>query len=498
MNSISNSGLINLGLNPSLNPSLNSLNPGLSYGINPKAPSRIKIVGLARSRPYTLAPYMGGKSFHEDKGTFPPGKKGHTKNKHRTPPELILHKNEIIVHLDTIDTTLVKEYAKTIFNNYTIKEKNGKVYSCTSISEKEGETITIYKYHNTGLVKIHMYTHKTDRLIKYRKLLEALGVTAEQVYRSYFEVYIRYHEIYETRVDITQEALLYQYGKRRKTESHMHREKKILYMDRVVEIEYMGYKCTIKTYRARNYSKLREKDPEYHPKLELSCEKKNTPLSEISIETITKLSTLLHTYITTLGLKPIYSEYDKQQEKIKVYGIDHDFAKKLKGVKKRIKAIHLLEQDYHDIRLAIAKLLVDYKMKQKDIARLLQYYSYRHIKRIVRELIDMGIIKRVGRGKYEWANRKAELPKTKLTRHTHVRSIQELADKIREIKTQHKLISVEYNGNIVINYETEHERVRLITNVISNSNYTEIIDPITRKRRIINTPRHKLTQLLNS
>jgi len=491
MNSIDNSGLINLGFNPSVN----SQSPD---GINP-ALSRINNVRLSGNDPYTLAPYMGGKSFHRDQGTFPPRKKGHTKNKHRSPPELILHRNEIIAHLDTIDTTLVKEYAKTIFNNYTIKEKNdGSIYSCISISEKEGETITIYKYHNTGLVKIHMYTHKKDRLIKYRKLLEALGVTPEQAYRTHYEVYARYPEIYETRVDITQEALLYQYGKIRKTESHMHRGKKILYMDRVVEIEYMGYICTIKTYRARNYSKLREKDPEYHPKLELSCEKKNTPLSEISIETITKLSTLLHTYITTLGLKPIYSEYDKQQEKIKVYGIDHDFAKKLKGVKKRIKAIHLLEQDYHDIRLAIAKLLVDYKMKQKDIARLLQYYSYRHIKRIVRELIDMGIIKRVGRGKYEWANRKAELPKTKLTRHTHVRSIQELADKIREIKTQHKLISVEYNGNIVINYETEHERVRLITNVISNSNYTEIIDPITRKRRIINTPRHKLTQLLNS
>jgi len=473
MININNSNLINLGFNPSVNSSLShgitpASYPGLPSGISPHP---------------TLHPsaiYGVGETLREDRA-LPTWKKGNS---------LILHKLEIVAHLDTIDIDLIEKSTRSLYEKVERKETTGKIYTCIVYKEQEGESISIYKY-NTGKVKVHFITHKTTRLLKYKNILKYIGV--EKVHKFYAEVYVRYHEKDERKVEEILEALLRQYGKRRRKEEHMKSGKKLLYLDRVMDIEYRGLKCSIKSYRHKHYSRYPRDNPEYHPKLELTIVKENVTLSEITLETIKTGAVLLYTIVETLKLRLIYGEYERQQETIEIYGIDPEISRVLRGVKKRVKAIYILEREYHDIRLAVAELLVEKKLKAAHIARLLGY-SERWIKKIVEELVESEVISRVSKGKYTWANKTAKLEKPLTIRHHYVRSLQELADKIREIKTQHKLISVEYNGNIVINYETETERVRLITNTIANHDYAEIINPITRKRHIIDISRHNLAK----
>jgi len=277
----------------------------------------------------------------------------------------------------------------------------------------------------------------------------------------------------------------------------MHGDRKINYLDRVVGIEYRGLKCSIKSYRHRHYSRYSRENPEYHPKLELTIVKEHAKLSEITLETIHTGAILLNTIIETLKLKLLHSEYDTQQESIRVLGVDREVSRIIKGVKKRVKAIYILEREYHDIRLAIAELLVEKKMRIVNIAKLLDY-SERWIKKIVEELVQSGVIKRIGKGKYTRTKLKVELPKTQITRHIHVKTIQELTELIKTIGEQHKLIDIFTHGNIVITYETEHEKIRLITNIVSYNNHAEIIDPITHKRQLARVKRSQLLQLLNS
>jgi len=454
--------LINLGLTHS--PNSNRINPALS---------RIQNSGISPHPSLQPSAIYGvGETLWEDR-ELPTWKKGNS---------LILHKLEIVAHLDTIDIDLIEKSTRSLYEKVERKETTGKIYTCIVYKEQEGESISIYKY-NTGKVKVHFITHKTTRLLEYKNILKYLGV--EKVYKFYAEVYVRYHEKDERKVEEILEALLRQYGKRRKTESHMYRGKKINYLDRVMDIEYRGLKCSIKSYRHKHYSKYHRDNPEYHPKLELTIVKENATLSEITLETIKTGALLLYTIVETLKLKLIYGEYERQQETIKIYGIDPEISRVLRGVKKRVKAIYILEREYHDIRLAVAELLVVKKMRIVDIARLLGY-SERWIKKIVEELVDTCVIKRIGKGKYTWANRKAQLEKPMIIRHHHVKTIQELQELINTIQRNHKLINIEHNGNIVINYETEHEKIRLITNVIQYTTHTEIIDPITKRRIIYN------------
>jgi hypothetical protein len=330
--------------------------------------------------------------------------------------------------------------------------------------------------------------------MEFKRLLEFMKI--EKVYKFYFELYVRYHEKDERRVEQALEALLRQYGKRQKIENHMKSGKKIAYMNRVMDIEYRTYNVSIKTYRHKHYSRYSPEHPEYHPKLELSAYKENAELTSISIETIKTIAILLNTLIKTLRLKALYSEYDLQQETVEVHGVDTEIARILKGVKKRVKAIQILGKEHHDIRIAIAELLVEKKLKPAQIARLLEYKTRSVVYRIINELIESGVIKRVGRGKYEWANRKAQLEKIEVVRHIHVRTLQELVIKVKELKQQYKEVRIETPGNIVINYETEHEKIRLITNVIISKD-VELIDPVTRRRIHYNISPHELIILMS-
>ena len=470
--------------NPNLKTQTN--NPSDSNGISPEALSRINMVRLSGNDPYTLAPYMGVELHNSKNVSISNEKMSQKRDKYRkplSPWSLVIHRMEIIAHLETIDLSIIEQYAKTIFTETKITEKSGKIYNVIVYKEQEGETIAIYKYNNTGKTKIHMITHKTTRLEQYKKILDNIGVN--RVHKFTAEVYVRYHEKDERKVEEILEALLRQYGKRRRKEEHMKSGKKLLYLDRVMDIEYRGLKCSIKSYRHRHYSRYSQENPEYHPKLELSLTIENAELTKISIETIKTAALLLNTLIKTLKLKPLYSEYDTQQETIQVLGIDHEIARILRGVKKRVKAIQILGKEYHDIRTAIAELLVEKKLRPVQIARLLDYKTRAVIYRIIEELIESGVIRRVKRGKYEWANKKAPLEKPEIIRHYYVKTIQELQELINTIQRNHKLINIEHNGNIVINYETEHEKIRLITNVIQYTTHTEIIDPITKKRTII-------------
>jgi hypothetical protein len=200
-----------------------------------------------------------------------------------------------------------------------------------------------------------------------------------------------------------------------------------------MDIEYKTYNVSIKTYRHRHYSRYSQHNPEYHPKLELSAYKENAELTTISIETIKTIAILLNTIVHTLRLTLIYGEYEKQQEHIVVYGVDTEFKRIITGVKKRVKAIQILDKEYHDIRLAVAELLVNKKLRPAEIAKMLGV-SRVYIHKKINELIENNVIKRVGKGKYTWAKRKTELPKQEVIRHTHVKTLQELIDKIHEIK----------------------------------------------------------------
>jgi len=464
-----------------------------SNGISPKDLSRINNVGLSCKTNPTLAPYMGLELHNRKNVSNSREKLSQKRDKPLSPGSLVIHRIEIIAHLETIDLSIIEQYAKTIFTETKTTEKSGKIYNVIVYKEQEGETIAIYKYNNTGKTKIHMITHKTTRLEQYKKILEYLGIN--EVHKFNAEVYVRYHEKDERKVEETLEALLRQYGKRRKIESHMYRGRKINYLDRVMDIEYRGLKCSIKSYRHRHYSRYSRENPEYHPKLELTITL-NTDLNKINIETIKQGATLLYTLIKTLKLRTLYSEYDLQQETIKVHGIDHEIARILRGVKRRVKTIQILEKEYHDIRLAIAELLVEKKLRPVQIARLLGYKTRAVIYRIIGELIELEVVKRASRGKYTWAKRKAELPKSQIIKHHYVRSVQELIELVREIKTQHKLINIETGGNIVINYETETERIKLITNIVSSNNYIELTEPITRKKLAAKITKTQLLQLL--
>jgi len=454
-----------------------------SNGISPKDLSRINNVGLSCKTNPTLAPYMGLELHNRKNVSNSREKLSQKRDKPLSPGSLVIHRIEIIAHLETIDLSIIEQYAKTIFTETKTTEKSGKIYNVIVYKEQEGETIAIYKYNNTGKTKIHMITHKTTRLEQYKKILKHLGIN--EVHKFNAEVYVRYHEKDERKVEETLEALLRQYGKRRKIESHMYRGKKINYLDRVMDIEYRGLKCSIKSYRHRHYSRYSRENPEYHPKLELTITL-NTDLNKINIETIKQGATLLYTLIKTLKLRTLYSEYDLQQETIKIHGIDHEIARILRGVKRRVKTIQILGKEYHDIRTAIAELLVEKKLRPVQIARLLDYKTRAVIYRIIEELIESGVIRRVKRGKYEWANKKAPLEKPEIIRHHHVKTIQELQELINTIQKDYTLVDIFTHGNITITYETEHEKIRLITNVIQYTTHTEIIHPITKRRIIYN------------
>jgi len=309
--------------------------------------------------------------------------------------KVILHKIElstILENIDKKDVELIIEALKLNVKEH--KQTSGDYYTVESYKEERGETLTIYKDKKTSKHKILLITHRIERAETFREYMKILGKTLGRIL---IELYIRYHEKDERKVEVGLEAILRQYGKTQHIINHMHNGRKIAYLNRVMKVEYQGAEISIKTYRHKHYSRYSPSNPEYHPKLEQTTIIHN--MKEPIKEAIEKYAVFINTIVKTLRLTQLYSQYDTQQETIAPQRIDPSIERIVKGVRKRVKAIHILEREYHDIKEAIAIMITIKKMKQTQIARLLGY-SRDYVKKIVKELETQGIIKRIARGKY--------------------------------------------------------------------------------------------------
>jgi len=363
---------------------------------------------------------------------------------------------------------ILKRVATSIYNE--IKEetqKSGHLYDYYGIKETRGESIGIYIDKKTGQITIQLVTHKLKRLEAYRRLLIDLNV--EKV-DWIFEVYTRYHAYYETRVTQILNALRKQYGKSQRWEIHNSKGRDIHYLLRVRGVDLNGAEIHIKSYRSKHYSRYSHKHPEYHPKLEQETRLKNISPQLITIETITQYTIILTTVIKASNIRPIIGDYEKQCDTIEAKAYSEKMKRTLRAVNKRIKANTLLEQDIHDIRLAVAKLLVDKKMKQTEIAKMLGY-SYRHIQRIIADLLDKEIIKKIKRGQYQWANKKEIIQEEHKIIHKHYNTLQQLLEDLKTIKQPTIL---QLKPQLVIQYREEEVTYTIITNIHVDNNYVMI------------------------
>ena len=417
----------------------------------------------------TVATYIPLEFLSVKKGHFHSGRKG----------QLLLHRSIIRARIKEFPIEFLKDILKrvatSISNEIKETQKSGHLYDYYGIKETRGESIGIYVDKKTGQITLQLITHKLKRLEAYRKLLIDLNI--KQVDWT-FEVYVRYHYIYESRIAQILNALRKQYGKSQRWEIHNHSGRDIHYLVRVRGIDHQGAEIHVKSYRSKHYSRYSPNHPEHHPKLEQETRLKNISPQFISVETITQYSIIINTVIRAARIKTIIiGDYEKQCDTIEATVYSEKMRKTLRAVNKRIKANNLLEQDIKDIRIAVAKLLVDKRMRQVDIARALGY-SYRHIKRIVEELVDKGIIKRVKRGQYEWADKKNLTQEEHKVIHKYYDTLEQLLNDIKNIK--HFMI-LQLKPQLVITYK-EEVKYTVITNIYVDNDYTIIK---TKDKRIL-------------
>jgi len=353
-------------------------------------------------------------------------------------PRAIQHKREITLELINYNDHILTE-VKKLYNNPRIVEKTGQKYKVISIREKRGEAIAFYFYYN-GKVIVRIWTHDNNRLEQLKAILYPFKVV-----RELMELYIRYHEKSERRVETILDTILRKYGKSQSIKYHMHKTRKIAYINRLNKFEINGLTITIKTYRHRAYSNLDPKKPEYHPKLELAILKKD----EIKQEDVEKALAILYTIVKLAKVKQIWSEYDKQQHKYPLRQIDIELYKILKGTLKRVKAINILGKEYYDINHAILDMIKKgYKIR--EIARILGYSHVAILKRIWK-LEEKGIIKKIGRGKYQVVEK---LPKP-IVRLTLSQFREYKLKAIRIVNRTRGTLVVETTDTIAIIYNVE-------------------------------------------
>jgi transposase len=188
----------------------------------------------------------------------------------------------------------------------------------------------------------------------------------------------------------------------------------------------------------------------------------------------------------------ILGEYEiNETETIEVCSLDRTIQRYIRGIIKRIKAETILEEQYPDKRIAIAKLLVEKKMKPGEVAKLLGY-SRRWITQIIGELVESGVIKRVGKGKYEWANKKAKLEKKQIVESRQM-TLQQLIEFTRERKAR----LVHDKGTLVVEYEDDYTKRRVIIgNVVVEED--RVVEQFAGRTRVYTIPRNRLRQLLET
>jgi predicted transcriptional regulator len=405
---------------------------------------------------------------------------------------LHIHRTDAIVELNNIDKdTVVRDLLK-VLNYETPKEKytSGEAFTTWIYREKRGETITISLNHKTNTYTVRITTHRLQRLKDFIDYASTV-LRIDKIRTLMIETYVRYLERHELKIAKSIEALDVELGKGIKQHLIPSKGKHDYYLSRA-KLEYKGSTVVLKTYRHATYRQHKPTHPEYHPKVEQLTILKETPITINIEDTIRHYATLLYTILYTINPRIILGDYElNETETIEVYAVDKQIEKYIRGITKRIKAEVILEEQYPDKRLAIAKLLVEKKMRPIDIARLLGY-TPRMIRYIIKELIDAGIIKRTGKGKYEWNNKKAKLEKKQIVESRQM-TLQQLIEFTRETKA--RVIQDKYTP--VLEVEDEYTIRRII---ISNITIEEdrIVEQIAGRTRIYKIPREKLLEELTT
>jgi len=403
---------------------------------------------------------------------------------------LHIHRLDAIVEINNIDKdTVVRDLLK-LLNYETPKEKHttGEAFTTWIYREKRGETITISLNHKTNTYTIRITTHRLQRLKLF--LDYAYTVLRADKFRALMiETYVRYLERHELKIAKTLEALDVELGKGIRQHLIPSRGKHDYYLSRA-KIEYRGATIVLKTYRHATYRQHKPTHPEYHPKLEQLTILKETPITINIEDTIRHYATLLYTILYTVNPRIVIGEYElNETETVEIYEIDKQIQRYIRGITKRIKAEVILEEQYPDKRLAIAKLLVEKKMRITEIAKLMGY-SRQYVTRIIEELVESGLIKRVGKGKYEWGNRRAKLEKKQLVESRQM-TLQQAIQFIRENKAH----IVNSRGTLAVEYEDEYTIRRIIiSNIIIEED--RIVERQPGRKLIYTIPHNRLRQLL--
>ena len=406
--------------------------------------------------------------------------------------KLHIHRLDAIVEVNNIDKdTVVRDLLK-LLNYETPKERHttGKAFTTWVYREKRGESITISLNHKTNTYTVRITTHRLSRLKQFLDYTYTV-LRADKIRALMIETYVRYLERHELRVSKVIEALDVELGKGLKQHLIPNKGKHDYYLSRA-KLEYKGSTAVLKTYRYRNYRQHKPLEAEYHPKLEQLTILKEIPIHIDLEKTIKEYSTLLYTILYTVNPRIILGEYELiETETIEVSSLDRTIQRYIRGIIKRIKAETILEEQYPDKRIAIARLLVEKKMRPSEIAKILGY-SKRHILRIIEELIDTGIIKRAKRGVYEWANKKAKLEKKQIVESRQM-TLQQLIEFTRERKAR----LVHDKGTLVVEYEDEYTKRRVIIgNIVVEED--RVLEQFAGRTRVYSIPRNRLRQLLET
>jgi predicted transcriptional regulator len=405
---------------------------------------------------------------------------------------LHIHRLDAIVEINNIDKdTVVKDLLK-LLNYENVKEKHtsGEAFTTWTYREKRGETITISLNHKTNTYTVRITTHRLQRLKDFIDYAYTV-LRIDKIRTLMIETYVRYLERHELKIAKTLEALDLQLGKGIKQHLIPSKGKHDYYLSRA-KIDYRGATVVLKTYRHATYRQHKPTHPEYHPKLEQLTILKNQPTTLNIESTIREYATLLYTILYTVNPRIVIGDYElNETETVEIYAIDKQIQRYIRGIIKRIKAEIILEQQYPDKRIAIAKLLVEKKMRITEIAKLMGY-SRQYVTRIIEELVESGLIKRVGKGKYEWNNKNAKLEKQRIVESRQM-TLQQAIQYIKETKA--RVIQDKYTP--VLEVEDEYTIRRII---ISNITIEEdrIVERQPGRKLIYTIPRNRLRQLITA
>jgi len=392
-------------------------------------------------------------------------------------PVLHTHRLDGIARVKTLDMEkAVRDLTLLLsLTDYKREEKEGEKYKTIILREERGETVVISHGKEENVYIIHLITHDIGRMEIFRGYLrDVLGI---ENYTLLIEAYVRYLDIYELKVEMAIKGL-----KRANTEGspirndQMPRSGKLdNYLLRAV-LEYKGVKAVVKSYRHASYKHYRITEAEFHPKLEQLTIIKDASTTTPVMEYYKEYNTLLYTIAYTLGLRVIEGDYEKTETTTFETTIDPYLKKAIRGMIRKIKAETLLEQQYPDKRLAIAKLL-DMGMRPSEVADFFDY-TRQWITQVIKELVDQGILIRVGRGQYK-INPKYKPAKEERRVEEHHGDLKQFIEFLHHNKKNVVKVNTEGTPYIDVKQETEFGVIitrYLFTRIVVFRDYVKLRD----------------------